>query len=77
MASPKESQKLENEGGGESGGSADEKGGGAFEYYGWVYHLGMHKIGHEFFRRRFLWIRGTYLQMFKRDPHEHPGIVSL
>lgn len=81
MASPKEPHTLENEGGSKSGGSADEKGGGGdaisepFEYYGWVYHLGVHKI--DFAHRRFLWIRGTYLQMFKRDPHEHHGTVSL
>ncbi|KAL1817681.1 hypothetical protein ACET3Z_020255 [Daucus carota] len=81
MASPEEPRKEG--GGGESGGSADEKGGGGdananvrpFEYYGWVYHLAGHKI--EFFRRRFLWIRGTYLQMFKRDPHQHPGIKPI
>ncbi|KAK1395932.1 protein ENHANCED DISEASE RESISTANCE 2-like [Heracleum sosnowskyi] len=81
MASPEEPQKSENAGGGKSGGSADDKGGGGdaisepFEYYGWVYHLGSHKI--DFFHRRFLWIRGSYLQMFKRDPHEHHGTKPI
>ncbi|XP_074364798.1 protein ENHANCED DISEASE RESISTANCE 2-like isoform X2 [Apium graveolens] len=66
MTSPEESRKLDNVKGGGADASSEP-----FEYYGWVYHLGVHKI--DFFHRRFLWIRGTFLQMFKRDPHEHPG----
>lgn len=46
-----------------------------FEYSGWVYHLGVNKIGHEYCHFRFLSIRGKYLEMYKRDPHENPGTV--
>ncbi|XP_044464101.1 protein ENHANCED DISEASE RESISTANCE 2 isoform X2 [Mangifera indica] len=45
-----------------------------FEYFGWVYHLGVNSIGHEYCHLRFLFIRGKYVQMYKRDPHENPGI---
>ena len=47
-----------------------------FQYFGWVYHLGVNKIGHEYCHLRFLFIRGKYAEMYKRDPHENPGIVS-
>nr|XP_019070462.1 protein ENHANCED DISEASE RESISTANCE 2 isoform X2 [Solanum lycopersicum] len=71
--------KVKSEGGSsESGGSesgADERGGDndAFEYFGWVYHLGVNTIGHEYCHLRFLYIRGKYMEMYKRDPHENPG----
>lgn len=58
-------------GGGEGGG-----GGGTFEYFGQVYHLGSNKIGHDYCHLRFLFIRGKYVEMYKRDPHENPDIVS-
>jgi len=60
-----------------SGGSerSDDSGGGIFEYSGWVYHLGVNSIGHEYCHLRFLFIRGKYIAMYKRDPHESPGIV--
>ncbi|TQD93564.1 hypothetical protein C1H46_020835 [Malus baccata] len=45
-----------------------------FEYFGWVYHLGVNSIGHEYCHLRFLFIRGKYVEMYKRDPHENPGI---
>lgn len=71
----------------ESGGSesgADDRGSnysssnssGIFEYLGWVYHLGVNSIGHEYCHLRYLCIRGNYVEMYKRDPKENPGIVS-
>ena len=62
-----------------SEGVSSENGGGAedrFECFGWVYHLRVNKIGHEYCHLRFLYIRGKYVSMFKRDPHENPGTVS-
>lgn len=56
-------------------GSPESEAGGHFEYFGWVYHLGVNKIGHEFCRLRFLYIRGSRLFMYKRDPHDYPDIV--
>ncbi|KAL2249530.1 UNVERIFIED_CONTAM: hypothetical protein Sindi_2426700, partial [Sesamum indicum] len=44
-----------------------------FEYFGWVYHVGVNSIGQEFCHFRYLFIRGTYVEMYKRDPHEKPG----
>ncbi|KAI3811279.1 hypothetical protein L1987_21000 [Smallanthus sonchifolius] len=66
----------------ESGGSesgAEEKGCSRtrFEYFGWVYHLGTNSIGREFCHLRFLYIRGKYVMMYKRDPHENPGIKPI
>ncbi|KAL8236952.1 hypothetical protein R6Q59_018033 [Mikania micrantha] len=66
----------------ESGGSesgAEEKGSSRtrFEYFGWVYHLGTNSIGREFCHLRFLYIRGKYVMMYKRDPHENPGIKPI
>ncbi|XP_074371561.1 protein ENHANCED DISEASE RESISTANCE 2-like isoform X3 [Apium graveolens] len=58
-------------------GSPESEAGGQFEYFGWVYHLGVNKIGHEFCRLRFLYIRGSRLFMYKRDPHEHPDIKPI
>ncbi|XP_010542087.1 PREDICTED: protein ENHANCED DISEASE RESISTANCE 2 isoform X2 [Tarenaya hassleriana] len=51
--------------------------GGVFEYFGWVYHLGTNSIGHEYCHLRFLFIRGKYVEMYKRDPHENPGIKPI
>ncbi|KAL0403942.1 UNVERIFIED_CONTAM: hypothetical protein Sradi_2035000 [Sesamum radiatum] len=48
-----------------------------FEYFGWVYHVGVNSIGQEFCHFRYLFIRGTYVEMYKRDPHEKPGIVCF
>lgn len=50
---------------------------GVFEYFGWIYHLGVNSIGHEYCHLRFLFIRGNHVQMFKRDPHENPGINPI
>ncbi|KAI4377730.1 hypothetical protein MLD38_015310 [Melastoma candidum] len=48
-----------------------------FEFFGWVYHLGVNSIGHEYCHLRFLFIRGKYVEMYKRDPHENPGIQPI
>ncbi|KAK7281487.1 hypothetical protein RIF29_09534 [Crotalaria pallida] len=48
-----------------------------FEYFGWVYHIGVNSIGHEYRHLRFLFIRGKYVTMYKRDPHEHPDIKPI
>ncbi|XWS70360.1 hypothetical protein CRYUN_Cryun03dG0041400 [Craigia yunnanensis] len=53
----------------------DEK--GIFEYFGWVYHLGVNSIGNEYCHLRFLFIKGKYVEMYKRDPHENPGIRRI
>ncbi|KAL7589942.1 hypothetical protein Lser_V15G37913 [Lactuca serriola] len=83
MESPPSTKKIGQGGGSsESGGSesgAEEKGCSRtrFEYFGWVYHLGTNSIGREFCHLRFLYIRGKYVMMYKRDPHENPGIKPL
>ncbi|KAL1563471.1 protein ENHANCED DISEASE RESISTANCE 2-like isoform X1 [Salvia divinorum] len=48
-----------------------------FEYSGWVYHLGVNKIGREYCHFRFLSIRGKYLEMYKRDPHDNLGTKPI
>ncbi|CAN0838553.1 Protein ENHANCED DISEASE RESISTANCE 2 [Linum grandiflorum] len=58
-----------------SSGKGEDK--GAFEYFGWIYHLGTNSIGHDYCHLRFLFIRGKYVEMFKRDPHENPGIKPI
>lgn len=55
----------------------DQRGSSTFEYFGWVYHLGVNSIGHEYCHLRFLFIRGKYVEMYKRDPHENPGIKPI
>lgn len=50
---------------------------GSFEYFGWVYHIGVNSIGHEYCHLRFLFIRRKYVELYKRDPHENPGIVRV
>ncbi|KAJ1385902.1 hypothetical protein SESBI_41306 [Sesbania bispinosa] len=60
-----------------SGGSERSDDRGIFEYFGWVYHLGVNSIGHEYCHLRFLFIRGKYVAMYKRDPHENPGIKPI
>ncbi|KAF9614407.1 hypothetical protein IFM89_018552 [Coptis chinensis] len=50
---------------------------GHFEFYGWVYHLGVNSIGHEYCHLRFLFVRGKYVEMYKRDPREFPGIKPI
>ncbi|OIS97178.1 PREDICTED: protein ENHANCED DISEASE RESISTANCE 2-like [Nicotiana attenuata] len=74
---PKVKSESSESGGSESG--ADEKGGNndSFEYFGWVYHLGVNSIGHEYCHLRFLYIRGKYMEMYNRDPHENPGTKPI
>nr|XP_011470338.1 PREDICTED: protein ENHANCED DISEASE RESISTANCE 2-like [Fragaria vesca subsp. vesca] len=69
----------DHKGGGGGGGNGGGGGAGAstFEYFGWVYHLGINSIGHEYCHLRFLFIRGKYVEMYKRDPHENPGIKPI
>lgn len=50
-------------------------GSGAGAVGGWVYHLGVNSIGREYCHLRYLFIRGKYVEMYKRDPNEIPGIV--
>uniref|UniRef100_A0A2P2LG04 Uncharacterized protein n=1 Tax=Rhizophora mucronata TaxID=61149 RepID=A0A2P2LG04_RHIMU len=57
------------------GGGGEER--GNFEFFGWVYHLGTNSIGREYCHLRFLFIRGKYVEMYKRDPHENPGIGPI
>jgi hypothetical protein len=64
------------DGGSGSSGSGSGSGRSASEYSGWVYHLGVNSIGHEYCHLRFLVIRGKCVAMYKRDPHENPGLVS-
>ncbi|XP_020276988.1 protein ENHANCED DISEASE RESISTANCE 2-like isoform X2 [Asparagus officinalis] len=47
------------------------------EFFGWVYHLGVNSIGHEYCHLRFLVLRGIYVAMYKRDPNENPGIKPI
>ncbi|KAJ1440107.1 Pleckstrin-like proteiny domain [Sesbania bispinosa] len=54
---------------------AEEK--GIFEYFGWVYHLGVNSIGHEYCHLRFLLLKRRCIAMYKRDPHQNPGIKPL
>ncbi|PSS13919.1 Protein ENHANCED DISEASE RESISTANCE like [Actinidia chinensis var. chinensis] len=56
-----------------SGGGSPESG----LFGGWVYHLGVNAIGHEYCHLRFLLVRGKYIEMYKRDPHENPGIKPM
>nr|GMC65105.1 protein ENHANCED DISEASE RESISTANCE 2-like isoform X1 [Ipomoea batatas] len=67
------------ESGGSENGGSDRflGGGGSFEYSGWVYHLGVNSIGHEYCHLRYLCIRGKYVEMYKRDPNDNPGIKPL
>ncbi|CAI0395102.1 unnamed protein product [Linum tenue] len=55
----------------------EEKEKGDVEYFGWVYHLGTSSIGYVYCFLRFLVIRGKIVEMFKRDPHQHPGIRPI
>ncbi|CAN1328141.1 Protein ENHANCED DISEASE RESISTANCE 2 [Linum perenne] len=76
------SEKEMFDGGGSSSGSGssgktEDKEKGAFEYFGWIYHLGTNSIGHEYCHLRFLFIRGKYVEMYKRDPHENPGLKPI
>ncbi|CAN1318641.1 Protein ENHANCED DISEASE RESISTANCE 2 [Linum perenne] len=58
-------------------GEEKEKERGVDEYFGWVYHLGTSSIGYVYCYLRFLFIRGKIVEMYKRDPHQHPGIRPI
>lgn len=62
---------------GSGGSERSEDGGGIFEYFGWVYHLGVNSIGHEYCHLRYLFIRGKYVYMYKRDPNNNPGVKPI
>ncbi|CAL9087316.1 protein ENHANCED DISEASE RESISTANCE 2-like isoform X1 [Musa acuminata AAA Group] len=58
-------------------GYASEKSGREVEYFGWVYHLGVNSIGHEYCHLRYLVLKGTYVAMYKREPGNHRGIKPI
>ncbi|RLM60396.1 protein ENHANCED DISEASE RESISTANCE 2-like [Panicum miliaceum] len=60
-----------------SGSGSGGSGRSAAEYSGWVYHLGVNSIGHEYCHLRFLVIRGRTVAMYKRDPHDNPGLEPI
>ncbi|CAM0945067.1 unnamed protein product [Alopecurus aequalis] len=65
-------------GSGSSGsGSGSGSGRGTSEYSGWVYHLGVNSIGREYCHLRFLVVRGKCVAMYKRDPHNNPGLEPI
>ncbi|KAI3670828.1 hypothetical protein L1987_87470 [Smallanthus sonchifolius] len=73
---------LKNEGvsSGSGGDSVTEEsavGRPVFEHSGWVYHLGTNSIKREYCHRRFLHIKGKYVMMYKRNPHEHAGTKPI
>ncbi|CAL5374339.1 unnamed protein product [Camellia sinensis] len=69
-------KKTGSEGGSsESGAGTEER--GRFEFFGWVYHFRVNSIGHEYYHLRFLFIRGKYVEMYKRDPREYPDIKGM
>nr|ACG44693.1 hypothetical protein [Zea mays] len=60
-----------------SGSGSGGSGRSTAEYSGWVYHLGVNSIGHEYCHLRFLVIRAKFVAMYKRDPHDNPGLVGF
>ncbi|TKY73074.1 ENHANCED DISEASE RESISTANCE 2 [Spatholobus suberectus] len=62
-------------GGGSESDRGEEK--GIFEYFGWVYHLGINSVGREYCHLRFLLVRGKCVAMYKRDPHQNPDITPI
>ncbi|KAK8980261.1 hypothetical protein V6N11_061475 [Hibiscus sabdariffa] len=46
---------------------------GLLVYSGWVYHVGTNSAGHEYCHHRFLFIKGKYVEMYRRDPQENPN----
>nr|CAB3483073.1 unnamed protein product [Digitaria exilis] len=60
-----------------SGSGSGGSGRSMAEYSGWVYHIGVNSIGHEYCHLRFLVIRGKTVAMYKRDPHDHPGLEPI
>lgn len=68
-------KKMDASSSGEGSERGEEK--GIFQYFGWVYHIGVNSVGREYCHLRFLLVRGKCVAMYKRDPHQNPGIVSL
>ncbi|XP_023156071.1 protein ENHANCED DISEASE RESISTANCE 2-like isoform X2 [Zea mays] len=60
-----------------SGSGSGGSGRSTAEYSGWVYHLGVNSIGHEYCHLRFLVIRAKFVAMYKRDPHDNPGLEPI
>ncbi|KAK7354404.1 hypothetical protein VNO80_19865 [Phaseolus coccineus] len=60
---------------GEGSERGEEK--GIFQYFGWVYHIGVNSVGREYCHLRFLLVRGKCVAMYKRDPHQNPGIKPI
>ncbi|XP_017421374.2 protein ENHANCED DISEASE RESISTANCE 2-like [Vigna angularis] len=63
-----------------SSGEGSERGGeekGIFQYFGWVYHVGVNSVGREYCHLRFLLVRGKCVAMYKRDPHQNPDIKPI
>lgn len=81
MASKKSAAGEGSEGEASENGSMEtavrSRSGRGIEYSGWVYHLGVNSIGREYCHLRFLSLRGKYVAMFKRDPHDNPGIRPI
>ncbi|PUZ51980.1 hypothetical protein GQ55_6G233900 [Panicum hallii var. hallii] len=48
-----------------------------YEFLGWVYHIGVNSVGHEYCHLRFLTIRGKSVAMYKRDPLDNPEIEPI
>ncbi|VAI31215.1 unnamed protein product [Triticum turgidum subsp. durum] len=61
----------------DAGSRSSGSGRSSSEYSGWVYHLGVNSIGHEYCHLRFLVIRGKCVAMYKRDPHDNPGLEPI
>ncbi|PWA52006.1 hypothetical protein CTI12_AA458240 [Artemisia annua] len=65
-------------GGGDSATEEKVVGRSTFEHSGWVYHqLGTSSLKREYCHRRYLHIKGKYVMMYKRNPHEHPSTFSV
>ncbi|CAA0819955.1 Protein of unknown function (DUF1336 [Striga hermonthica] len=77
VASPEKLSPSCEENGGSTSIRSNTDGSERLEFSGWVYHLGVNSIGHEYCHFRFLLIRGKYVEMYKRDPHENPGIKPI
>ncbi|XP_043701322.1 protein ENHANCED DISEASE RESISTANCE 2-like isoform X2 [Telopea speciosissima] len=78
MSSPSPSSKMAaSEGSDREGSEFGSEDKGMIEYFGLVFHLGVNSIGHEFCHLRFLLLRGRHVEMYKRDPHENPGIKPI
>ncbi|XP_078443186.1 ENHANCED DISEASE RESISTANCE protein (DUF1336) [Wolffia australiana] len=46
-------------------------------YSGWVYHLGVNSVGHEYCHLRYLTLKDKYIAMYKRNPNEDHRIKPI